>query len=174
MKTSALVLTALSFLPGAGVAFAGAAAPKPASRVTVAFVQPEKFTDCKRSSWGDTAPDLLNDLQKFMETTGARYVPDGLHLEIKVTDVDLAGEFEPQLGPQFDEVRIVKAIYPPRITLNYRVTDAKGAVVGSGQREITDLAYQMRTAWPQDDYLRYEKDMLRDWFGTEFRGLKAG
>ena len=174
MKTKVLLLTALSLLPGAGVAFAGAAAPKPVSRVTVAFVQPEKFTDCKRSSWGDTSPELLNDLQQFMETTGGHYVPDGLHLEIKVTDVDLAGEFEPQLGPQFDEVRIVKAIYPPRITLQYRVTDAKGAVVASGQREITDLAYQMRTAWPQDDYLRYEKDMLRDWFGTEFRGLKAG
>ncbi|HTX65152.1 MAG TPA: DUF3016 domain-containing protein [Opitutaceae bacterium] len=174
MKTKVLWLSALSLLAGAGGAFAGPAAAKPAPRVTVVFVQPEKFTDCKRSSWGETAPDLLADLQRYMETTGARYVPDGVHLEIKVTDVDLAGEFEPQLGPQFDEVRIVKAIYPPRITLEYRVTDAKGAVVSSGRREITDLAYQMRTAWPQDDYLRYEKDMLRTWFGAEFRGLKAG
>jgi len=174
MKTKVLLLPALLVLAGAGPAFAGAAPAQPASRVTVEFVQPDKFTDCKRTSWGDTSTDLLNDLQKFMQATGERYVPPGMHLDIKVTDVDLAGEFEPWHGPQFDEIRIIKAIYPPRITLDFSVTDAQGAVVASGHREITDLTFQMRIAWPTDDYLRYEKDMLRDWFGSEFQNLKAG
>jgi hypothetical protein len=26
----------------------------------------------------------------------------------------------------------------------------------------------MRTAWPPSDPLRYEKDMMRDWFRQEF------
>jgi len=174
MKSQHLLLPALLLLGGAGAAFADGAAVPAASRVTVAFVQPDKFTDCKRSSWEGTSMDLVNQLQQFMQATAERYVPPGRHLDIKVTDVDLAGEFEPQLGPQFDDVRIVKAIYPPRITLDFSVTDAKGAVVASGHREITDLAYQMRSAWPTDDYLRYEKDLLRDWISSEFQGLKAG
>ena len=174
MKSKVLLLPALLVLAGAGPAFAGAAPAPSASRVTVEMVQPDKFTDCKRSSWEGTSMDLVDQLRQFMQTTGERYLPAGMHLDIKVTDVDLAGEFEPWHGPQFDEVRIVKAIYPPRITLDFSVTDAKGAVVSSGQREITDLAYQMRMAWPTDDYLRYEKDILRDWFSSEFQNLKAG
>ena len=41
-------------------------------------------------------------------------VPEGDKLTITFTDIDLAGDFEPWRGPQWDEVRIVKAIYPPR------------------------------------------------------------
>ena len=97
-----------------------------------------------------------------------------MHLDIKVTDVDLAGEFEPWRGAEFDHVRIIRAIYMPHINLSFTLTDAKGSVVNSGARELTDQAFQWRTAWPPDDYLRYEKDLLRDWFRQEFRGLKQG
>jgi Protein of unknown function (DUF3016) len=173
MKTKVLILTGLLATAGAGMAFAGAATTPPASRVAVVFVQPDQFTDCKRTSWGGTSTDLLNELQKFMQTTGDYYVPAGMHLAIKVTNVDLAGEFEPQLGPQFDDVRMVRAIYPPRIALNFVLTNAQGAVVSSGQRDLTDPAFQMRLAWPDDDYLHYEKGMLRDWFSAEFQHLKA-
>ena len=63
---------------------------------------------------------------------------------------------------------MVRAIYPPRIKLEFSLTDARGNVVSSGRRELTDLAFDLRMAWPADDYLRYEKDLLRDWFSAEF------
>ncbi len=172
MKSKVIVLSAL--LVAAGPTFAVTPpAPQPASRVSVVLVDPQKFTDAKRDSWSDNGSDLLQQLQTFMQETGEPYVPAGMHLEIKVTDVDLAGEFEPWRGPDFDGVRIVRAIYPPRLKLEFSLTDAKGTVLNSGQREITDLAFQMRTAWPADDYLRYEKAILRDWFSSEFgRGAK--
>lgn len=169
MKTKIIALAALFVAAGAGPMFAAApAAATPASRVSITFVDPQKFTDLKRDSWSDYSPDLAQQLQTFMQTTGEHYVPAGLHLAIKVTDVDLAGAFEPWHGAQFDDVRFVRAIYPPRIQLEFTLTDRKGAVLSSGQRELTDLAFQMRTAWPTDDYLRYEKDLLRDWFSSEF------
>jgi Protein of unknown function (DUF3016) len=172
MKAKIIVLAALVVAAGAGPTFAVApAAAKPASRVSIAFVEPQKFTDLKRDSWGDYSPELLNELQTFLQETGEHYVPAGLHLAIKVTDVDLAGEFEPQLGPRFNDVRMVRAIYPPRIKLEFSLTDGEGKVLNSGQRELTDLDFQMRIAWPADDYLRYEKDILRDWFSSEFGRL---
>ncbi len=169
MKSKVIVLAVLLVAASARPTFAVTpAAAKPASRVSVVFVEPQKFTDLKRDSWGDYSPDLAGQLQAFMQETGERYVPAGMHLVIKVTDVDLAGDFEPQLGPSFADVRMVRAVYPPRIKLEFSLTDAKGAVLNSGSREITDLAFQMRAAWPADDYLRYEKEILRDWFSSEF------
>ena len=170
MKTKVLVLAALLLCAaGAGSAFAAAAtAPKPESRVSVIFVEPQKFTDVKQSSWGDNSPELLDQIKSFLCETGESYVSVGLHLEIKVTDISLAGKFEPWRGPQFDDVRIVRSIYPPCFKLDFRLTDEKGNVVKEGTREISDLAFQLRTAWPLSDHLRYEKDMMRDWFRQEF------
>jgi hypothetical protein len=52
--------------------------------------------------------------------------------------------------------------------LEFRLTDGEGHLVSAGQREIRDIAYQIRLVRPRDDYLCYEKDMLRDWFRREF------
>ncbi len=174
MKTKTFILGAILGAIGLAPIHADAPAPpKPESRVSVVFVNPESFTDVKRDSFGGNSPELLDQIRKFMIATGERCIPAGVHLEIKVTDVDLAGEFEPQRGPQFADVRIVRDIYPPRFKLQFALTDAKGTIVSSGQRNITDPAFQMRTVWPADDPLRYEKDILRDWFRSEFRAVNA-
>jgi len=162
---------------GAGLAFAAdPVTAKPESRVAVVYVDPDKFTDVKRENWSENSTDLLDQLKTFMIEKGERYVPAGMHLEIKVTDVDLAGDFEPWRGPNYDGVRIIKDIYVPRIKLEFSLTDAKGTVINSGQRTLTDLAFQMRstTILPRDDYLRYEKDLLQDWFYNEFNSLRKG
>ena len=70
---------------------AAATAPKPESRVSVIFVEPQKFTDVKQDSWGDNSPALLAQIKNFLCETGESYVSAGLHLEIKVTDISLAG-----------------------------------------------------------------------------------
>ena len=62
----------------------------------------------------------------------------GLTLDVRMTNIDLAGEFEPWRGPQFDRVRIMREIYPPRVALEFRLTDAGGAVVKEGQRVLLD------------------------------------
>jgi len=175
MKTTAFLLTVLVG-GAAGVAFAsGAKTEGPDSRVTVTYVDPEKFTDFSRNDWEHTSPDLQAELKKFLVATGERYVPAGMHLDIKVTDIDLAGAFEPWRGPQFDHVRVVKAIYPPRIALQFKLTNAQGKTVSAGDRALTDLTFQDRDAFllPADDYLRYEKSLLTDWFSSEFKSVKV-
>ena len=97
-----------------------------------------------------------------------------MKLNIRVTDIDLVGDFELFRGPQADQVRITKGLYPPHIVLEFEVMDSTATVVKSGKRDLTDIDYQLRSVYPTEDYLRYEKDILRDWLRAEFAVLKAG
>src|SRR5690349_15063259 len=78
----------------------------PAVGIAVVFVQPQHFTDVRYSKAEPNSAALLSELHTFMCKMGERYVPAGMQLEIKVTDIDLAGDFEPWRGPQFGAVRI--------------------------------------------------------------------
>jgi hypothetical protein len=47
--------------------------------------------------------------------------------------------------------------------LQFEITDGAAVAVRSGKRDLTDINYQIRSAYPREDYLRYEKDILREW-----------
>jgi Protein of unknown function (DUF3016) len=147
--------------------------PEQGSRVAVTFVEPEKFTDAKRSEMERSSAGVLGELHRFMITTGERYIPTDRRLHVSVTDIDLAGDFELFRGPNFDHVRITKGLYAPRIVLEFRLTDDAGGIIKEGKRDLTDIDYQLRSAYPREDYLRYEKDILSDWLRDEF-GSNAG
>jgi hypothetical protein len=157
------------------LAACAAAAPEDesVSRVSVTFVEPEKFTDARRAELQPTSSGVLRELKTFLIDAGTRYVPENMKLNIRVTDVDLAGDFELFRGPQADQVRITKGLYPPHIVLEFEVMDSTGTVVKSGKRDLTDINYQLRSIYPREDYLRYEKDILRDWLRAELGVLKA-
>ena len=150
-----------------------AESPEPVSRVSVVFVKPEKFTDVKRADFKPNSEAILDAIAGFMREMGEKTLPPQMNLDLRITDIDLAGNFEPWRGPQSDQVRITNQVYPPRFALEFRVTDARDQVIASGKRNLTDLNYQLRTFYPMDDYLRYEKDLLRQWFREEFGKLKG-
>jgi len=58
--------------------------------------------------------------------------------------------------------------------LEFEVIDGTAAVVRLGKRDLRDINYQLRNAYPGEDYLRYEKDILRDWLCAELGVLNAG
>jgi hypothetical protein len=164
---AALALAATLVAPaGVGVAIGESRT----SRISVVFVDPERFTDVRdgaqASPRGQAA--LLDELARFARETGERLVPADLSLELRVTDVDLAGEFEPWRGPQFERTRFMREIYMPRIDLEFRLADVQGRVVGEGRRSLRDANYLARSIRLTDERLRYEKDLLREWFRREF------
>jgi Protein of unknown function (DUF3016) len=165
-------IAAIAFLLCAGCAVA-APVEESTSRISVTFVEPEKFTDARRADLESTSTGVVGELQKFIVATGARYVPENMKLNIRVTDLDLAGDFESFRGPQADQVRIVKGVYPPHIVLEFELVDSTAKVVKTGKRDLTDIGYQLRSVYPRQDYLRYEKDILRDWLRDEFGALKS-
>lgn len=167
MKTLRTLIT----LCLAGSAALFAADNKNSSRVQVEFREPEKFSDVKDSYLGSDKgrEAILAEIHDFVVDRAGRMLPEGQSLSITFTDIDLAGDYEPGRHPNNDDIRLVKAIYPPRINLSYRVTDASGAVIKEGTKELRDLAFQNRITLNQNDRLRYEKDLLTDWFRSEFR-----
>lgn len=148
---------------------------KPAGRIDVLYENPEKFTDLRDSYMGsDKGRDAyLEILKNEMVKQAERYVPADQKLSIMVTDVDMAGDYEPW-RVQTQDVRIVKDVYPPRINLYFKLTDASGAIVKEGKRELRDLNFMsnLSTRINTNEELRYEKALVEDWVKDEFRPAK--
>jgi len=153
-----------------------AAAEAAAAKVEVEFVEPENFTDVKDAlvATEKGRAYTIEQVRRYLVETAARHVPEGQHLKITVTDIDLAGDYEFWGGGGYADIRIVKAIYPPRIDLSFVVSDASGAVLKEGARRLHDLAFQMRIDLRQDDSLRYEKALIDDWLRDEFGASVKG
>jgi hypothetical protein len=97
-------LPAIAFLLLSGCA-ASAPQDEAASRVSGSFIEPEKFTDSRRVELAPTSAGVLRELEKLLIETGGRYLPATTKLSIRVTDIDLAGDFE--LFPVRKRIRCV-------------------------------------------------------------------
>lgn len=175
MKTTSrlLLLSALALL-GSGAARALDPVKGP-SVVDVTFFEREKFTDVRDAYMGtDKGRDgTLDTLKEHLMKRGLRGLLPGQKLAITITDVDLAGDYEPWRGPQWSDVRVVKDMYPPRIKLSFRLTDADGTVLKEGTRDLFDMGFLMKMTMAfRDDPLRHEKELLDDWLSDEFRPAK--
>ncbi len=174
MKTPPLILTAAVSLLAALPAF-GAESAKAASKVEVLFAKaPDKYVDVRdgfsASEKGQAAN--LDSLKQYIEERGNELVSDGQKLTVTLTEVDLAGDFEPWRDPAMNDVRIVKDIYPPRIDLEFKLTGADGKVIKEGKRELRDLAFMMKLSIHRDDPFRHEKLLLNEWLTHELKPAK--
>jgi hypothetical protein len=158
------------FLLGLAPALAAAEGPRTIARAQVEFFEPQKFTDVRDSYQGDfERTTYLQQIRDHLLEQAKYYVPDGHLLSVTFTDVDMAGDFEPWRGPAWNDVRVVKDIYPPRLNFAFRLTDAEGQVVKQGKRELRDLAFLMKiTMGFRDDPVRHEKALIDDWLRAEF------
>lgn len=147
----------------------------PSGKTEVTFDHPENFTDVKDGfAPTDKGRDyILAELSRFLVSRTEDRLPAGDTLRIRFTDIDLAGDFEPQHGSKWEDVRIMKAIYPPAFKFAYAVTDSTGAVVRQGTENIRDMDYQDRIILDTQDPLRYEKSILGDWANSKLVGLKG-
>lgn len=165
------VLTRLSCLIGLALASASTLAATPADNVDVHYNNPAHFTEARRSFGVNAigADDYLKPLKAYIAQRASRILTPGQRLDIEVTDVDRAGEYEPWHGPGLDDVRIVKDIYPPRIDLDFVLYGADGKVLRKGSRKLRDPAFINRAMATDQDSLRYEKSLIDLWLrkGTD-------
>ncbi len=174
MKTIRLFLTAVAGLAAVSAGFAAEPAAGP-DRTEVIFSHPEKFADV-RNSYTENDKDrdaILGQLKDYIVQRSKFYIPEGQKLTITVTDVDMAGDFEPWRGPQMTDVRIVKDIYPPKVDLEFKLTGADGRIVKEGKRQLRDLAFMMKSNTAPNDNLRFEKALLDDWLRADFPRAKS-
>jgi len=174
MKTKPLILAVLFGFGAVAPAVAKDATPN--SKVQVEFVNPEKFTDVRDGFVSSDKGRAANAdaIRQYIEQRAGQYVPDGYALAVKVTNIDLAGDFEPWGQPGAEDVRIVKDIYPPRIDLSYTLTDSAGKVVKEGTRELRDLNFLMKIDIRRTDPFRHEKSLIDDWVKKDLKPVNAG
>lgn len=144
------------------------------AEVEVNWQNPEDYRDVRpanesRKRFAETTFKRLDEyLVKLAEK-----LPDGQKLVITVTNLDLAGEVWPAsfigLGHSASDVRLIKRIDIPRMAFSYQLLDQSGVVLQEGQEKLKDMSFQERANRLFDNEpLRYEKNMLRQWFLAEF------
>ena len=141
-----------------------------AADITVEFSKPDDFRDARSSFGGSTDQAALATLRTCLQENAAPRLQPGQKLRVTFTDLDLAGEFEPQTGAESDHIRIIKGIYIPRQVLTFELTDDAGKVLRQGTRTLTDLNFQsaaLRVGSEQPYY--YDKVLLQNWLSAEFK-----
>ena len=176
-RRSTIVLLAVALgAGGLGTSLATAAAaeqataattPASEARVTVTYTNPENFSEVREFGQQDrfNGSDYLKPLKAYLIKRAEQMLPPGDRLEVSITDIKLAGAYEPWRGPDLMHVRFMKDVYPPRIDLTFKLLGSDGTVLKEGSRKLRNLGYlQSGLARPGDtDPLRYDKGLLDSW-----------
>lgn len=159
---------------GAGLVMqTGIAAP---AQVSLTLVQPAQFTDAGYSHRTATPAELerlQQALQGALQPLAERRLPAGDQLQVEVLDVDLAGELQMLRWPTGGELRVMREITWPRITLRWRLLH-EGREVSSGEQRLSDLNY-LAGRPPGGDSERYdpERRLMQRWFEQTFGPLSS-
>ena len=134
--------------------------------VSVKWDDPAGFTEIRRSTnrFEAERSDWVQQLARYVQTTAAKPLQSGQTLDVTLVDIKRAGDYEPWHGPRGSDIRIMRDIYPPRITLQYTLKDASGRIVDEGEAKLSDSGYLHNLGLrSESDPLRYEKRLIDDW-----------
>jgi len=185
MKAPALLLTALVALATAAPAMAAPktvtdpnlprSVPADGGAVSVSWTDPAKFSEIKYSGnrWESERGSWVTQLATYLRDEAGQRLARGQTLDVVISDIDRAGRYEPTVRAGMNDIRIVKDLYPPRMTLAFTLKGADGQVVAEGERKLVDHAFLMGTQINTTDNLRYEKRLIDDWLRKEFRSGPA-
>ncbi|QSX33327.1 DUF3016 domain-containing protein [Shewanella avicenniae] len=133
--------------------------------VKIEWQAPEKYRDVRSATENRAVyrQRVFEALTKSLDKNASKLLKSGEKLELVVTDLDLAGDVLPTFGAAtVNEIRVVKQIYPPRISFSYRVLEGE-QVIMVGSENLRDMGFMDHTSMNDSDSLRYEKAMLEAW-----------
>lgn len=157
----------LALVPGTSSSANAGTDVAASARVSVRYVNPQQFTENRNYGRQDRYNNVhyLGPLKAHLIKRATPLLAAGQRLHVTITDIQLAGGYEPWLSPQWSHVRIMSNRYPPRIDLKFSVTGKDGRVIREGSRRLRNLGYlSSGTAMPGNtDPLRYDKALLDSW-----------
>lgn len=173
MKTipSPRILAALGLLLLAGAAWARPATTPTSVKVT--YSHPENFTEMRitpRSEWTDVESNMAL-LKRYIERRAASVLGPGQQLDIVITDLALAGQYEPWPSSPTGWMRVIRRNYPPRIEFHFTLRDADGKVVKQGKRTLTNFAFMDTASIHDSDPVRYTKALVDRWLRRGIEGM---
>lgn len=129
--------------------------------VTVTYIKPENFHDLPFATW--ERDEMLQQITDHFAKLG-QSLPQGQDLRIEVTDFDPAGRMIPNARMGRDLRVMTGSADWPRMDLRYTL-EQDGRVIKSGEARLADMNYQQTfNQYFDSDPLRYEKNMIDDWF----------
>ncbi len=128
----------------------------------VEFVNPEMYTDFQLpdSTPKQSCAILLPDLEQFIQQQTTRYVPASETLTLRILNIDQAGMIRVGAG---GSIRVTTANSLARISFEYKLTDASGAVLKSGREDLSDLPDDFDAYYADDTRLVVIKRLLGNW-----------
>lgn len=140
-----------------------------AGPVSVSWEDPAGFTELRhsRNRWDAQRGDWVQRLASHLQARAGSALSPGERMEVNITDIKRAGDYEPWNGIDLRDVRVMRDIYPPRMSLAFTRYDANGQVIEQGERDLSDLGYLYGGRTPDSDPLRYEKRLIDDWIRRE-------
>lgn len=137
------------------------AAGSAAAAVNVTFVHPERFADVALAP--QDRDQILREVAGHFAYAGKK-LPPGYDLNVEVQDLDMAGRIRPNFHSMQD-IRILRGGADwPSMHLRYSL-EAGGRVVGSGDMYLRNMDYLQRiNRYSSGDQIRYERQMIDDWY----------
>lgn len=144
-----------------------------AGEAKVTWREPDQYTDIREGTElrDNFRAKLFQDFESIFADL-AKQLPDGCLLEVTVTDLDLAGEVNGMHDARWQDIRVVKDIYWPRMSINYTLKDSTRETLAAGQEDIKDLDFLSSAASLGMTRFGYEERMLRHWFKKQQRDGK--
>lgn len=143
--------------------------------VAVRWEDPQTFSEIRysRNTSESRRGNWVEQLAAHLRKQAQPRLAAGERLEVTITDIDLAGEYEPWLGPQFYDTRLIRDLYPPRIALRFKRVAADGTTLAEGERRLSDPGFLMSssTTGSSSDPLRFEKHLIDRWLRRELPTL---
>jgi hypothetical protein len=140
--------------------------------VAVAWTDPAAFSELRysRNRFDAERGDWVRQIARHLRTSAAARLQPGEQLDVVITDIDRAGDYEPS-GYRLGDVRVVRDLYPPRIELQFTWRDASGAVLADGTRRLADLGFLTSAVGMarRNDALQHEKRLIDGWVRDELR-----
>lgn len=149
-----------------------------AGELQIEWIDSDNFRDAEYyHNGGDRSTQrVLNNLDRFFSKETRRFFEEGVVLEMKVTQLDLAGDFEPWHGTAGHDVRIVRSIYPAYITFEYRLLGENGEVLQEGEEKLSDrlMGQSMASQFlSRSESYPYVKSLVRDWMRKLARKVES-
>lgn len=132
--------------------------------VKIVWQSPKDYRDIKSSGELQSRYEkrLFETLIENINKEAAKILKPNQKLEMTITDVDLAGDMRPTFGATANDLRIIKDIYPPRMTFSYQVLENDKVII-AGDEKLSDMGFMGGIQSLNDKPFMYETKMLTEW-----------
>jgi len=145
-----------------------------AAQVEIQWQNPEKYRDVRPSNQSRKRfrESTFKNLDEYLQELSS-HLPEGSKLVMTVIDLDLAGQVFPAsftgLAQGGSDIRVIKDVDIPRMKFNYQLLSNSGDLLQESEVDLKDMSFLTRgNQLFRSESLRYEKNMLKRWFETEF------